>query len=436
MSFKNPRFRCTATGDSMITRRLPAEGEYTGFSEVKNFIMQGDFRYGNLETTVHNFESCGGAQSGGSWLCSPPGVIDDLRKFGMNILCTANNHALDYSYGGLEKTLEYLEKAQMPYAGTGRSLADASRPVYIDTVSGRYALIGCTMSFNPEAMAGEQTAALPGRPGVNGIRVNKTYHLPQADLEQLKRIAADLGINTKDEIIRAEGYLPQLKPGQQPFGQLMFEAAEKAEIISKCNPVDLKRITDAIAEARFMADYVVVSMHNHELYGNSKENVDPVSVEFSKACIDAGADAVIGTGPHLLRGMEIYNGKPIFYCLGDFIIQLETILRAPDGMFAKQKLSGNERLDVLFNNRSDNGRRGLCYDPIMYKSVIPYWEVENGELVKMVFMPIEEMFGTHRARAGWPRKETGLGIMEHFAEMSGEFGVDIKIENGLGVVKL
>ena len=118
-SLKTPRFRCTATGDSMITRRLPLEGEYAGFSEVRNFIMQGDFRYGNLETTVHNFESFGGAQSGGSWLCSPPGVIDDLRKFGMNVLCTANNHALDYSYGGLEKTLQYLEKADMPYTVTG-----------------------------------------------------------------------------------------------------------------------------------------------------------------------------------------------------------------------------------------------------------------------------------------------------------------------------
>ncbi len=435
-SIKTPRFRCTATGDSMITRRLPLEGEYEGFSEVRNFIMQGDFRYGNLETTVHNFESCGGAQSGGSWLCSPPGVIDDLRKFGMNVLCTANNHALDYSYGGLIKTLEYLEKADMPYAGTGRSLADASRPVYIDTVSGRYALIGCCMTFNPEAMAGEQTASLPGRPGLNGIRVNKTYHLPPADLEQLKRIAGDLGINTKDEIIRAEGYLPQLKEGQQPFGQLMFEAAEKAEIISKCNPADLKRVTDAIAEARFMADYVVVSMHNHELAGKTKETIDPVSIEFSKACIDAGADAVIGTGPHLLRGMEIYNGKPIFYCLGDFIIQLETILRAPDGMFAKQKLNGNDRLDVLFNNRSNNGQRGLCYDPIMYKSVIPYWEVENGELVKLVFMPIEEQFALPRSRAGWPQKNTSLEIIEHFAEMSKPCGVDIKIENGLGVVQL
>ena len=434
--YSNITFRCSATGDSMITRRLPLEGEYDGFREVRDFIMQADFRFGNLETTVHNFESCGGAQSGGSWLCSPPGVLSDLRKFGMNILSTANNHALDYSYDGLERTLHYLEQAEFPFSGTGRNLADASRPVYLDTVSGRYALIGCTMSFNPENMAGTQTASLPGRPGVNGIRVNKKYHLPKEEMEHLKRIAAALEINAHDEIIRAEGYLPQLKDSEQPFGKYMFEAAEKAEIISTVHPEDMKRIEDAIAEARFMADYVVVAMHTHEICGKSKETVDPVSLEFSRKCIDSGADAVIGTGPHLLRPMEIYKGKPIFYCLGDFIIQLETILRAPDGMFAKQKLNGNDRLDVLFNTRSDFGKRGLSYDPIMYESVIPYWEVENGELRKMTFMPIEEMFALPRSRGGWPQKNTTANIIERFAEMCKPFGMDIVIENGLGVVKL
>ena len=107
-----PVFKCTATGDAMITRRLPVEGEYDGFREVRDFILQGDFRCSNLETTVHNYESYGAARSGGSWLCSPPGVIRDMRKFGLNVICTANNHALDYSYGGLLKTLEYLQKEE------------------------------------------------------------------------------------------------------------------------------------------------------------------------------------------------------------------------------------------------------------------------------------------------------------------------------------
>ena len=435
-NISKPVFKCTATGDAMVTRRLPFEGEYDGFSEVRDFILRGDFRFGNLETTVHNFESYGAAQSGGSWLCSPPGVLKDMRKFGINVLSTANNHALDYSYGGLIKTLEYLEKEEFPYSGTGRTLADASRPVYLDTVNGRYALISCSMSFNPEDMAGEQTSVLPGRPGVNGIRITKKYRVPKEELEHLKRIADSLALNAHAEIIRAEGYLPQLKEGEQPFDKMMFEAADKAEVVPIINPVDMKRITDAIAEARFMADYVVVAMHNHQIKGTCKETVDDVSTTFSYNCIDAGADAVIGTGPHLLRPMEIYKGKPVFYCLGDFINQLETIQRAPDGMFAKQKLNGNDRLDVLFNDRSANGKRGLSYSKVMFESVIPYWEVENGELTKLLLLPIEEHFALPRSRNGWPKKDTASNIIERFAEMSKPWGVDIKIENGTGVVQL
>ena len=434
-NYANPVFRCSATGDAMITRRLPAGGEYPGFREVRDFIMRADFRFGNLETTVHDFESCAGARSGGSWLCSPPGVLEDLHKFGINILSTANNHALDYSYGGLERTLYYIRESGLPFSGTGENLAAASRPAYIDTPSGRYALIGCTMSFNPENMAGPQTASLPGRPGVNGIRVTKKYRLPRKDILQIKRIADALGINAASEIIRAEGYLPQLAKTEQPFGELLFEEGEKAEIVPTVHPEDMKRIADAVAEARFMADYVVVAMHTHELWGKSKETVDPVSRDFSHACIDAGADAVIGTGPHLLRPMEFYKEKPVFYCLGDFIIQLETVLRAPGDMFAKQKLDGNARLDVLFNTRSDNGKRGLCYDPVMYEAVVPYWETKKGKVTQMSFLPVEEYFALPRARGGWPRPKSDGNILERFAAMCRPFDVDIRIEDGLGKVR-
>ncbi len=42
---------------------------------------------------------------------------------------------------------------------------------------------------------------------------------------------------------------------------------------------------------------------------------------FSRRCVDAGADAVIGHGPHELRGIEIYHGAPIFYSLGNFLLR-------------------------------------------------------------------------------------------------------------------
>ena len=432
------RFTCSATGDAMITRRLPVNGDYPGFREVRDFIAKGDFRFSNLETTIHNYETFAAARSGGSWLCSPPGVLEDMKKFSFNILSSANNHALDYDHLGLLKTMEYLEQANFPFAGTGRNLGEAAAPTYLDTVNGRYALIGCCMSFNEECMAGVQSPRIPGRPGLNGIRIQKKYILPREQLAQLKNIADSLHINAREDIIRKEGYLPELADGVVPFtGAMTFQEGPEAKIESKVNPEDMQRTIAGIREARFMADYVVISMHNHTISGTSKENVDEVSIEFAHKCIDAGADAVIGTGPHLLRPMEIYKGKPVFYSLGDFITQLETFEIAPEDMYAKQKLSSSAGLDVLFNTRSDNGRKGLSYQQVMYESIIPYWEVENGELTRLELLPIEELFSLPRSRGGWPVKNTENGILERFAGMCNSWGIEIAIEkDGIGKVKL
>ena len=54
--------KCTAAGDSMVLRRLP--GEYEGFTQLRDFVLQGDFRFVNLETTIHNHETYGAAVSG------------------------------------------------------------------------------------------------------------------------------------------------------------------------------------------------------------------------------------------------------------------------------------------------------------------------------------------------------------------------------------
>ena len=108
--------KCTAAGDAMIFRQLP--GHYEGFEALRDFIAQGELRFLNLETTIHNFETYGAALSGGSWFCAEPRVLDGVKEFGFNMLTTANNHAMDYSHAGLLKTLEYRHG---PFAGRGRS---------------------------------------------------------------------------------------------------------------------------------------------------------------------------------------------------------------------------------------------------------------------------------------------------------------------------
>jgi len=427
--------RCTAAGDAMVFRRLP--GAYEGFGALREFIGQGDFRFFNLETTVHNFETYGAALSGGSWFCAPPEVLEDAKRFGFNILTTANNHAMDYAYTGLEKTLDYVHAAGFPVAGTGRSLAEASAPAYLDTMAGRFALIAACSTFNPGAMAGEQTRTMPGRPGLNGIRFETTYELPPEDMAHLRRIAGEIAINGADDISRREGYLPQLPPGRTMFGKLSFREADRAGKVTKVNETDMKRMEQQIREARFMADYVVISMHSHELRGTEKEEPDQFFVDFAHRCIDAGAHAVVGTGPHLLRPIEIYKGCPIFYCLGDFIIQLETIQKAPPGMFEKQGMTGNEGLDAMFEARSGHGKRGLYYNPVMFESVIPYWEAEDGVLKKLTLLPIELHYGAPRSVGGWPSPNFSAGILERLREMSRPYGTEITINSdGLGVVRL
>lgn len=424
----------TAAGDAMVLRRLP--GNYPGFQELQSFINQGDFRFVNMETTIHNHETYGGAQSGGTWFCSPPEVLEDAKTFGFNALSTCNNHAMDYSHIGLEKTMDYVRKAGFPNAGVGRTLADAAAPVYIDTMEGRIALIGACSSFHPEAMAGEQTRTMLGRPGINGIRCSTVYQVPEEDLEHIKRIAENIGINGSRNITRKEGYLPPLPQGKAEFGELLFEAAQTSGKVTKVNPVDMARVEKSIKEALYFADYVIVAMHSHQLKGTDKTEPDYFYEEFAHKCIDAGAHAIIGTGPHLLRPIEIYKGCPIFYSLGDFIIQLENIRKAPADMYEKQKLDGNAGMDELFDTRNHHGTRGLCYEQVMFESVVPYWEVEDGKLTKLVLMPIELNFGKSRSMGGWPRPKYDQGILERLAKMSEAYGTKIEIQDGLGIVRL
>ena len=75
--------RCTAAGDAMVLRRLP--GSYPGFEELQQFIAQGDFRFFNLETTIHNHETYGAATSGGTWASRGPEAMTTSPSAGISV---------------------------------------------------------------------------------------------------------------------------------------------------------------------------------------------------------------------------------------------------------------------------------------------------------------------------------------------------------------
>lgn len=421
----------TAAGDMIIQQRVFAE--FKGFEELAPFIKQGDARFFNLETTLnHEGETCASQFSGGTYLRTNPEVLDDIKPFGFNMTSFNNNHAFDYSYKGFEATLDAVNKSGLVHSGAGSNLAEASAPRYLDTPNGRVALIALNSDFDPSMMAGEQSPRVQGRMGINGLRINKHIELPKDDLEVIKRIAKETNINASKEITRKEGYYPELADDESELGDLKFKLGDAPKYVMTLHEADMQRVEKAIYEAKLQADYIMVSIHSHQISGDAKENPSEFLKEFAHRCIDAGAHAILGHGPHLLRPIEVYKDCPIFYSLGDFVLQLYSVEFAPEDFFAKHGLNSSSTVHELLKKRSKDFTVGLMTDKRMFRSVIPYWETEGTKLTKLVLMPIEMSMDGHRAEQGLPRRSYNPEICEYLADMCKAYGTKVTMgEDGL-----
>ncbi|MBQ6823892.1 MAG: CapA family protein [Clostridia bacterium] len=430
-----------AAGDLAIQRRIHKESP--GFSEIRDYLHKADVRYANLETTLHRGEYYANQFSGGSYLRADPESMEDVKAYGFNLLSFANNHSMDFDRGGLMATKKCVDEYGVINAGVGANLDEAASPAYLETPYGRVALIaavstmGTPLSASIAAMAGKQSRRLPGRPGVNGLRIDEHIEVTAEQLKAIQEIAALSKINAQKDIERAEGYFPPLPEGTAVLKDLQFRLGDTTRHVTKPNEEDMLRVEKAIYEAQMQADYILVAIHSHEISGSSKEQPADFLKEFAHRCIDAGAHAILGHGPHLLRPLEIYKNRPIFYSLGDFAIHLENIPYAPEEMYAKQGLTSDHTLREVFRDRSANYTRGLMRDHRMFEAVIPYFEMEDGELKTLELMPIELQFDRPVWNRGNPRFSNKHGIIEHLAEISAPYGTEISIDDrGYGIVQL
>ena len=218
---------------------------------------------------------------------------------------------------------------------------------------------------------------------------------------------------------------------------LKFFKGDKTYFHNSPNEEDMDRVKKAIYEAQMNADYIIISIHSHEVGGTAKENPASFLKQFAHECIDSGAHAVIGHGPHLIRPVEIYKGFPIFYSLGDFMLHNESISKLPEDMFEFYGLNSDATLRELFCKRSNNYTRGLMTDRRMFESFIPYFEMNDGKLTKLELLPIELDFGEPRWKCGNPHVRTDRNIMERLRDMSAPYGTKINIDDkGIGVVEI
>ncbi|MCF0151622.1 MAG: CapA family protein [Firmicutes bacterium] len=424
-----------ATGDSFITRRIPQKG-YEGYQQVEDLIKTHDVAFNNLEMTFHDREGIPSAVSGGTWAMADPRILDDIKRMGFNLFNTANNHSCDYGHGGLLATIKYLNEKDMIFSGTGKDLGDASKPCYFEASGQRIALISVCSSFDISAMAAGQTKDMVGRPGLNPLRHTTHYHLDQQHFDQVVELAKITRVNAGKERSVRNGYKNPPQEGTFVLGNISFILDDHCWIESVPNEKDMQRIEAEIREAKKQADVVLVSLHAHECDGDDTTIPAQFIETFSRRCIDAGCSVMIGHGPHEVRGIELYHGGVIFYSLGNFIFETETVEYQPYDAYANRGVSLDTEVGDYMDDRSKNGTCGYGTLPEIWEAVMASWCIEDGVVKEVKLYPISLGFGTRRSQLGLPVLSADEDFLHRLEKLSNAYGTEFKIENGVASVVL
>ncbi len=422
----NMTLRLALAGDVILSRRVSMLTE-PRFLELAQLLRDADCAVGNCELVMARREEGHPSAAGRSLsVVVDPMVADEMAWLGFDMMSTANNHSLDYGRGGVAATLAHLDRAGIVGAGTGSNLQQAAAMRYADTPGGRVGLVGCSSTFAPHAPAVRARGDFPGVAGLNAIRRNVRWQLPKAIYDGVRAAADAL------KPLQASGALFEPPPGLQFMGASFVEGPEP-EMLSEPHPVDLERVTDAVQVGRRNARLVLASLQAHEIY-RELTTPDPFVPVLARAAIDAGADVFITHGSHYLAGIEIYRGKPIFYGLGDFFFQYETVPGFAADTFEAYGLDAHAIDPSLATEKIPlaGGRK-------LWETVVPTLDYEGDRLVGVELHPATLGMSQPRHQRGTPvaaSREDGERIVVELAELSKVHGTTIQWDGAKGVVDL
>jgi poly-gamma-glutamate synthesis protein (capsule biosynthesis protein) len=418
-------FTLALTGDSIITRRLSVHRE-PAFLGLVELIKGADAAFTNCEMLFHDYEPYPMHESGGTYMRAEPALARELAWAGFDLVSLANNHTGDYGALGMQLTRKHVAEAGLVGAGVGDSLPEAREARFFDTSNGRVALVAVASTFPDHSRASRSRGDMSARPGLSPLRFSRTYAVSRERLESIRATMRELGLGPP-----AEGETLQ-------FLQNRFVVGTPPGIRTEPLAEDVAEIAAVVRNASRLADHTVVTIHAHE-GGASRSVPAQFLIGFAHAMIDAGADVLVGHGPHVLRGIEIYRGKPILYSLGDFIFQNETVLRYPQENYESQKL-GPEALGADFNDaRFDGDRRGFPADREIWESAVAMLRFRGSEPVTLELHPISLGFGKPRLERGRPMPaDPGLArkILDDLARLSRPFGTTVTTKDGIGYLDL
>jgi len=430
-------FRVAAVGDLIFSSPLSLSSE-DRLKSVEGVLRDADVTLGNLENTLIDFRVFRGypqAESGGGQLSGSPAVAKDLRNMGFNMVARANNHTTDWGVEGMRETDSAVDAAGIVHAGTGENRAAARAARYLDTAKGRVALVSMASSFTPMSAAGDPLGETPGRPGLSALHVTPYAIVTSEMMQELRKIR---DVQPKG-LAESWNEGTQEKPGDLDlFGQHWRVGHTAGGFTYEMSDPDLQEILKSIRKGKQNADFLIATIHAHEPdIAVATEEPGDFLPKLAHACIDAGADAFIGHGPHRLRGIEIYNGKPIFYSLGNFFFQIaavEPLARDTYEAFKMDPATFTEK------DLTDKIIKMHFTEPVWYESVAAVSRFEHGELSEVRLYPVELNFLSRASRQGGiPRladPPEARSILELLQRLSAPYGTTIDIVGSVGVIRL
>ena len=291
------------------------------FARVKDTLRQADVLFGNLECCF--YEPPRGHPLEREGFYAPLASAQALAVAGYGAVGVANN--VTYGEEAIRSSLRRLDDLGIPYTGAGASRDAARAPAIVSHRGLRFGFVQRTSVY--WATGHEATDSSPGVAVLTG------------------RTAYEPALHT-----RRAGVPPPNRPGVPPA------------ILTWADPKSLAEFTSDLRALRARADIVVASHH----WGLFDEVLD-YQVEIAHAAIEAGADVVMGHGPHEACAVEMYRGRPIFYGLGSFSFHTGHGGRAHGdwvGLLARLIYEDRALAEIAFSMvRHDEGNATYVADP-------------------------------------------------------------------------
>jgi poly-gamma-glutamate capsule biosynthesis protein CapA/YwtB (metallophosphatase superfamily) len=364
----------TAVGDMIFNQQISTLPE-PYHRQLLRLMQEADIAYGNLEFSLNRHPEL---QRPFYNFRADPEFAWEVAATGINLVSMANNHALDFGPEGLRDCLRALDLAQITHAGAGLTLAAAHEPgtTTVQSRKTRFALLSYMRYWTAKYRCAD-----PGGPCLATIN-------PATVL-----VAGDGGA-----VSEVEGPVAS----------------------------DIEAMEDDVVLAKRHNDVVFVALHNHDVshhraYGIQDHTPPNDQIMYRKA-VDAGADIVIGTGPHVLRGIEIYKGKPIFYSLSDFIYQYRTPDKIPVDLIHQRDGEIERPTNVSVWDRRDTRQ---TFEGVLVRMTVNGEKLRRVQLIPVTIDDEGPLYGVPRLAS----TKRAAEIIRELQELSAPYGTTI-VDNG------